>query len=95
MDQTIINWLLVGFGGLISFVLKSLWEAVKDLQKADKQLIDKVSSIEVLVAGQYMLKTDFNQNIGDLKTEFTNTMGAVFRKLDKIDDKIDKKADKQ
>lgn len=94
MDQTIINWLLVGFGGLISFVLKSLWEAVKDLQKADKQLIDKVSSIEVLVAGQYMLKTDFNQNIGDLKNEFTNTMSAVFRKLDKIDDKIDKKADK-
>lgn len=83
MDQTIINWLLAGFGGLIGFLLNSVWQAVKDLQTADKVLADKVGSIEVLVAGDYVKKDDFN-----------DTIKALFSKLDKIEDKIDKKADK-
>lgn len=38
MDQTIINWLLAGFGALIGFLLNAVWQAVKDLQNADKAL---------------------------------------------------------
>lgn len=34
MDQTIINWLLAGFSGLIGFLLNAVWQAVKDLQTA-------------------------------------------------------------
>jgi len=84
MDQTIINWLLAGFGALIGFLLNAVWQAVKDLQNADKQLVEKVSQIEVLVAGDYLRRDDF-----------THTIEALFKKLDKIEDKIDKKADKQ
>jgi hypothetical protein len=83
MDQTIINWLLAGFGALIGFLLNAVWQAVKDLQTADKVLADKVGSIEVLVAGAYVKKD-----------EFTDTVKALFAKLDKIEDKIDRKADK-
>lgn len=83
MDQTIINWLLGGFGALIGFLLNAVWQAVKDLQSADKQLVEKVSQIEVLVAGTYVKKD-----------EFMPQMNALFAKLDKIEDKIDKKADK-
>ena len=83
MDQTIINWLLAGFGALIGFLLNAVWQAVKDLQAADKVLADKVGSIEVLVAGDYVKKD-----------EFTDTVKALFAKLDKIEDKLDKKADK-
>lgn len=84
MDQTIINWLLGGFGGLIGFMLHAIWQAVKDLQAADKALAEKVNEIEILVAGNYMLKTDF-----------ASTITAIFNKLDRIEDKIDRKADKQ
>ena len=84
MDQTIINWLLAGFGALIGFLLNAVWQAVKDLQTADKVLAEKVGSIEVLVAGAYVKKD-----------EFTDTVKALFAKLDKIEDKIDRKADKQ
>ena len=49
MDQTFINWLLGGFGALIGFLLNAVWQAVKDLQKADKDLTAKVAEIEVLV----------------------------------------------
>ena len=83
MDQTIINWLLAGFGALIGFLLNAVWQAVKDLQTADKELAEKVGSIEVLVAGAYVKKG-----------EFTDTVKALFAKLDKIEDKIDRKADK-
>ena len=83
MDQALVNWLLAGFGGLIGFLLKIVWQAVKDLQKADKILADRVGEIEVLVAGSYITKTDF-----------TNVTDAIFRKLDRIEDKLDGKADK-
>ena len=53
MDQQLINWLLGGFSALIGFLLNSVWQAVKDLQAADKQLVIKVGEIEVLVAGAW------------------------------------------
>jgi hypothetical protein len=83
MDQTIINLLLAGFGGLIGFLLNAVWQAVKDLQKADKDLTAKVAEIEVLVAGAYVKKDDFNE-----------LSKALFNKLDRIEDKLDKKVDK-
>jgi hypothetical protein len=83
MDQTLINWLLGGFGALIGFLLNAVWQAVKDLQKSDKELAAKVAEIEVLVAGDYVRKSEFQNNIT-----------ALFAKLDKIEDKIDRKVDK-
>jgi CHASE3 domain sensor protein len=83
MDQTIVNWMLAGFGGLIGFLLNAVWQAVKDLQKADKELTAKVAEIEVLVAGAYVKKDDFNE-----------LSKALFSKLDRIEDKLDKKVDK-
>jgi hypothetical protein len=83
MDQTLVNWLLAGFGGLIGFLLNVVWQAVKDLQKADKVLAERVGEIEVLVAGSYITKTDFTQ-----------VTDAIFRKLDRIEDKLDGKVDK-
>ena len=83
MDQSIINWIIAGFGALIGFVLKAVWEAVKDLQKTDINLADKVGKIEVLVAGNYVKKEEFN-----------NVATAIFAKLDRIEDKLDKKVDK-
>ena len=83
MDQALVNWLLAGFGGLIGFLLNVVWQAVKDLQKADKALAERVGEIEVLVAGSYITKTDFTQ-----------VTDAIFRKLDRIEDKLDGKADK-
>lgn len=84
MDQALVNWLLAGFGGLIGFLLNVVWQAVKDLQKADKVLAERVGEIEVLVAGSYITRTDF-----------TNVTDVIFRKLDRIEDKLDTKKDKE
>lgn len=61
-----------------------MWQAVKDLQKADRDLATKVAEIEVLVAGDY-LKRD----------EFSETIKTMFTKLDRIEDKLNLKADRE
>lgn len=83
MDQVIINWLMGGFGALIGFMLHVIWQAVKDLQKTDKDLAEKVSTIEVLVAGSYV-KYD----------QFDALRSALFSKLDRIEEKLSSKVDK-
>lgn len=83
MDQNVINWTMAGFGGLIGFFLKAIWDSVKDLQVADKELSEKVASIEVLVAGDYVRKADMS-----------DMQKALFNKLDRIEEKLDKKVDK-
>ena len=84
MDQIIINWLLSGFGVLLGFLLNAVWQAVKELQEGDKELAAKISEIEVLVAGDYVKKE-----------EFSSVVTALFKKLDRIEDKIDTKKDKE
>lgn len=83
MDQSIVNWLLGLFGALMCILARSLWQSVKDLQASDKELVEKVNSIEVLVAGQYIRRDEVEQFVR-----------AIFKKLDKIEDKINRKEDK-
>lgn len=83
MDQTVVNWVLTGFSGLIGFLLTAVWQAVKDLQQADNELTNKLAEIKVLVAGDYVKKDEFLQSVT-----------ALFTKLDRIEDKLDTKADK-
>jgi hypothetical protein len=83
MDQTIFNIAISVSGFLGGWWLKVLWDAVKDLQIADKILVDKVNTIEILIAGNYMSKLDFDK-----------IASAIFAKLDKIEDKLDRKVDK-
>jgi hypothetical protein len=83
MEQSIINWALAGISGLIGFFLHSVWTAVKDLQSADTKLVAKVAEIEVLVAGNYVKRDEFDR-----------VVQRLFEKLDSISEKIDHKADK-
>jgi hypothetical protein len=75
----------VGIIGVLGgWVLNTVWGAVKDLQEADKDLADKVAAIEVLVAGRYVTRDEFN-----------STLGQVFAKLDTIRDLVSQKADRR
>ena len=83
MDQTIFNIAISVSGFLGGWWLKVMWDAVQDLQTADRILAEKVNTIEVLIAGNYMSKVDFDK-----------IAVAIFAKLDKIEDKLDRKVDK-
>ncbi len=68
---------------LMGWFLRIMWDSLKSLQQQDRELAEKVSKIEVLVAGEYVKKEDFDRVIERL-----------FDKLDHIELKIDSKADK-
>ena len=61
-----------------------MWNSMNELRSADARLAEKVQAIEVLVAGNYVTKTDLN-----VLTE------ALFKKLDRIEQKVDGKVDRQ
>jgi hypothetical protein len=68
---------------MFGWVLNTIWGSLKDLQTADKALIDKVAAIEVLVAGRYVTRDEFNV-----------ALNAISNKLDRIQDLISQKADR-
>jgi hypothetical protein len=82
-EQTIFNIAIAVAGFLGGWTLKVMWESLKDLQTADRILVEKVNTIEILIAGNYMSKMDFDK-----------VAAAIFVKLDKINDKLDRKVDK-
>ena len=81
--QAIINILLslvAFFGG---WWMRVMWATLMELRSTDSRLADKVQSIEVLVAGNYVKRDELH--------ELTH---ALFNKLDRIELKVDKKVDK-
>ena len=79
MDQAIINW-IIGLGGtVIGIFIKSILDSIKDLQRSDKEISERVGSIEVLVAGTYVKRDELRE---------------LMRKLEQIDAKLDRKANK-
>lgn len=81
--QTVINFLFGAVGGLGGWILNNLRQSISSLQSQDTVLADKVQRIEVLVAGNYVKRA-----------ELDTLSSAIFAKLDRIEQKIDKKADK-
>ena len=77
MDQGIVNTIITLGAGVFGWIMKTLWDSVRKLEK-------EVSDIEILVAGQYVKRDEFRQDIQ-----------RIFEKLDVIESKIDSKADKQ
>lgn len=82
-EQQIFNIAIAIIGALGGWLMRIMWQSLKDLQTRDDKLADKVGQIEVLVAGNYVKRDDMDRSIT-----------AIFAKLDRIEDKISQKADK-
>lgn len=87
MSQEVFNMVLGVATFLGGWWMRVMWESIKELQSADKELVDKLAAIEVLVAGTYVKRHELEQSLSSLTT-------AIFNKLDRIEDKLDGKADK-
>jgi hypothetical protein len=76
--QTAFN-MAVALGAFLGgWVLNTLWTAIRELQANEKTLSDKVGSIEVLVAGQYVTREDYGRGIARLEA----TLIRIEAKLD-------------
>lgn len=77
MDQGMINTVITLGAGIFGWIMKTLWDSVRKLEA-------NVSDIEVRVAGDYVKRGEYRQDIQ-----------RIFEKLDVIEAKIDSKADKK
>ena len=82
-EQQFFNVAFAIIGALGGWWMRVMWQSLKELEQQDSKLADKVGNIEVLVAGQYVKRDDMNRD-----------MAIIFAKLDRIEDKMNKKADK-
>lgn len=94
MDQTIINWLFVGFGTAIGWVMKVVWDAITELKADMKQIERDLPEVYVrkddFKAAMTDIRDDFKELKHDMKDGFNkmdNTLGLIFKKLERKEDK--------
>lgn len=94
MDQTLINWLFGGFGAAVGWVLKVIWDAIKELKADMKQIERDLPEV-------YVRKDDFRASVKDMQDDIrevksdmkeglrgiNDTLGLIFKKLDRKEDK--------
>jgi hypothetical protein len=94
MDQTLVNWVFTGFGAAIGWVLKVVWDAVRELRADMKQIERDLPEV-------YVRKDDFKVAMSDIKDDMrelkhdmkdgfsavNNTLSLIFKKLDRKEDK--------
>lgn len=85
--QTLFNIAFSVAGALGMWVLNGIKDSLAALHKSDEVLTTKVQAIELLVAGKYVLKDEF-------KDELSKVSDALMHKLDKIDARLDTKLDR-
>jgi hypothetical protein len=76
VDQSMVNLIITITAGGYGFVIKSMWDSLKNLDT-------QVGNLQVSVAGEYLKREEWKQD-----------MQRLFDKLDAIDEKLDGKADK-
>lgn len=81
--QNFINIAITVGCTIFGIILKVIWDTLQQFQNENKEVVNRISAIEVLVAGEYVRKD-----------EFKDFCKAMFVKLDRIDDKISGKMDK-
>lgn len=87
--QEYINILL----GIVSFfggwLLKEIWNDLKDLQKADRETTAKISSMEVSMANDYVKKTELERVFRDILAKLEKLESLEILMVDKYAKKED------
>ena len=84
MEQILINATIGAVMALFGFFMRAAWQSIKDLQAESRAVVADLNEVKVLVVGNYVTKADLDRK-----------MDAMFEKLDRIEAKLDRKADKQ
>lgn len=71
------------FGTLIGWMVKGLFDRMKGLEAADRELAAQMTELRVSLAERYVSKADHKE-----------ALDAIFSMLRRIEDKLDEKADK-
>ena len=76
-----LDYGMAAFGAVLSLLWKTNSDKIKELQDGHARVSGEIREIELLVAGDYVKREDFER-----------TLTALFAKLDRMETKIDGKA---
>jgi hypothetical protein len=82
-DQTLINALFSICGALGGWWLKTMWASIIKLQTEQAVISARLADSAIMIANDYVKKEELDRLID-----------AIFKKLDRIEDKLDNKVDK-
>ena len=94
MTQELINWVFAGFGAAVGWILKVVWDALKELRQDVKQIERDLPEV-------YVRKDDFREAVReirdtmkDLRTDMKagfdkvdTTLGVIFKRLEQKEDR--------
>lgn len=81
--QVLFNMSVGALGGIFGWLLNSIWQEIKTLQQNERKTSKEIAEINVLVAGNYVTKAEWNGAISNMQ-----------HTLERIENKLDKKQDK-
>lgn len=81
--QVMFNLAFGGFSFLAGVLLTNVWKEIKQLQTNERETTTRISAIEVLVAGHYVKREEYRED-----------MKQVFDKLNIILEQVSHKADR-
>ena len=94
MDQTVFNWGVALIGFLGGWVLKVVWDAVRDLRKDIRQIERDLPDVYVRKDDFRSAVTDIKADMKDLRTDMKDgfskidgTLGLLFKKLERKEDR--------
>lgn len=87
MDQTLFNWVVGVCGFLGGWVLKVVWDAIKELKTDIRQIERDLPEV-------YVRKDDFKEAVREIKQDMKDgfnkidgTLSLIFKKLEHKEDK--------
>jgi len=95
MDQTLVNWVFTGFGAAIGWVLKVVWDAVRELRADMKQIERDLPEVYVRKDDFKVAMSDIKDDMRELKHDMKDGFSAVNNTLSLIFKKLDAKSDKE
>jgi hypothetical protein len=87
-QQTIVNWVFGLLTMILGFFVKSVKQNNKDLQVSDQELHGRITAVEILVAGDYVKRSDHKEDMKELRdhidNQFKNLREDLKTKVDKL-----------
>lgn len=87
-NQHLINIALGMLWACVGWWLKIIHQSLRDLHKEDKDIKEKVSEMQVLVAGNYITRCEMDKKL----SEVTTRLDVNSTKLDRIEGKIERRS---
>lgn len=95
MSEQIFHWVVSLAGASIGWILKIVWDAVKDIRK-DMHTLEKHAH-DTYVRREHFKDAldDMKEDIREIKDDVRNGLNRIETVMNKVFDKLDQKQDKE